>query len=138
MGESLRRRVEKRYREDLRRLRAYWPAEQVTLAQAARGRRSIRLHSGDTHEFDEVELRDALSRVPRVFHGNMRLPITLRYTKSQTGAYYEVLGDNWQARLVELLLTGTYSYRGLRRLTVSQFISLNRRYRTLIFVSITL
>ncbi len=136
--QRLRRHVERRYREDVRKLSTYWPSSYLSLSDLARGARSIQLHSGDTHVFDEDEVSRLLSTVPRYFHGLMKVPITLRYEKRRSEAKYRVLGDVWQKRLVELLLHGDYSYTGLEELTVSEFIELLRRYKSLVFVSVTL
>ncbi len=137
-GDGAKKLVEKRYREELRRLQAYWPAEHLTLTQLAEGRRSIRLHNGETHVFSEEEVQLLLSRVPGYFHDHMTVPILLRYTRSPQGSRYIVLGGRWQRRLVEILLRGDYSFDGVGELKVSEFIELARKYRSLIFVGLTL
>jgi len=136
-GDRARRAVEKRYQEDLRRLRAYWPAEQVSLADLARGRRSVRLHSGDTHAFSDDEVERLLARVPVYFHENMTVPLLLRYSRRGGQARYLVIGGPWQRRLAEILLRGTYSFEGVAELRVSEFMELARRYKSLIFVGLT-
>ncbi len=136
MSRRLGERVARRYREEVRKLQAYWPAESVTVAEAAAGRKRVRLHSGDTHFFDDSEVEDVASRVPVYMRELARLPILFMYHRDRSGARYLVLGDQWQRRLVEILLRGEFSYDGVRELRVSEFIELARRYRSLIFVRI--
>jgi len=136
--DRLRRSVERKYRDDLRRLSHYWPAEEVTIEELSRGRRWVRLHSGDRHLFADDEVDRLLERVPFYFHRLMSVPITLRYVRDSTGGRYVVLGGPWQRRLVEILLRGDYSYDGVGELRVSEFMKLNREYRSLIFVSVSL
>ena len=136
--ERLRRSIEKRYREELRRLSSYWPAEEVTLEDLARGRQWVTLQSGERHFFSGEEVEKLLSRVPFYFHRHMRVPVRLRYVRDRSGGRYVVLGDAWQRRLVEILLRGEYSFEGLSVLSVSDFMRLVGEYRSLVFVSVTL
>lgn len=131
--------IERRYLESTRRMSSLWPAEQVTILELARGARRIRLHSGDTHEISEEEALRLIDDVPQYFWGLMKVPILLRYVKSEAGfSYYEVQGDVWQRRLVEILLSGDLSASGRERLSVSEFKRLVSRYPSLVFVSVTL
>lgn len=135
-GNPARRIVERKYREDLRRLTAYWPAEQITLSELGMGRLSIRLVGGLTHMFSEREASLLLSTVPRYMWGLYRVPLLLRYEKIGSIARYVVLGGRWQARLAEVMLRGDYSYRGRPELTVSEFTRIAGKYRSLVFVSL--
>jgi len=136
--DRLRRSIERKYRDDLRRLSAYWPAEEVPLEELARGRRWVRLHSGDRHVFSDEEVERLLARVPFYFHSLMTVPIRLRYERDSSGGRYHVLGGPWQRRLVELLVRGDYSFEGLGSIRVSEFMRLSREYRSLVFVSVSL
>ena len=138
MGDALKRYVEKKYKEELRRLSSYWPAEYISLADARRGVRTIRLQTGETHTFEENEINLLLNTIPSYFHNLMKLPVTFRYTRMGGVARYRVLGDQWQRRLVEIILTGQYTYQGREELTVEEFIKLLRKYKSLVFVSVTL
>lgn len=131
--------VEKRYLESARRMSSLWPAEQVTILELAKGARIIRLHSGDVHEISEEEALRLVDNVPRYFWGLVKVPILLKYVKSSDGfSYYEVQGDVWQRRLVEILLSGDLSAAGKDRLSVSEFKRLVSRYPSLVFVSVSL
>ncbi|MCE4601355.1 MAG: DUF61 family protein [Desulfurococcales archaeon] len=138
MAGELRKYVERKYREELRRLSSYWPAEYLTLRELRDGKRLVKLQTGETHALAEDEVERLLEAVPFYFHDLVRIPITLRYEKVGGVARYRVLGDRWQRRLVEILLTGNYSYRGLEELSVEEFIRLLRMYKSLVFVSVTL
>ena len=128
--------IEAKYKENVKRLSAYWPSEFPTLEQVKNGKRSIRLVSGLNHEFDDREVERLLESIPKYFHPFMKIPITLRYEKEGSMSYYKVLGDIWQRRMVEIMIYNDYSYNGLDKLTVDQFILLLSRYKTLIFVTI--
>ncbi len=130
--------VRHRYAEEARRLQAHWPAEQVTLEEL-RSRRQVKLMDGTYHEMDSEEAEALMSQVPSFFWPFMRVPMLFSYVRTETGiSRYMVLGDRWQRRLVEILVTGNYSAEGLTGLNVEQFLRLLRRYRSLIFVSLTL
>ena len=131
------RALEKRYREEIRRLSQYWPAESVTLEEASRGRLRIRLQNGLTHDFSREEVERLLGLVPEFLWESMRIPLLLRYEVVGSVAYYRVLGDRWQRRLAEIMLRGSYSYDGLDRLRVSDFQRVLRRYRSLLFVGLS-
>jgi len=138
MREKIRRAVERRYVEESRRLSLYWPAETITIYDIYLGRRSIKLHSGDLHEFDEGEVRELLEITPKYYWKLMRIPLMLRYQKEEDGTVkLNVEGGVWQARLVELLLTGNVSSEGLSNLSLGQFSKLVSRYKTLVFVTLT-
>jgi hypothetical protein len=107
MGEKIKKAVERKYVEDSRKLSLYWPAETITIYDLSLGRKFIKLHSGDLHEFDEGEV------------GKL-----------------SVEGGVWQARLAELLLTGEVSSEGLKNLSLNQFSKLVSRYKTLVFVTL--
>ena len=67
------------------------------------------------------------------------MPLMLRYVKSSDGgSRYEVQGDVWQRRLVEIMLTGSYSVSGLSEISVSEFKKIVARYPSMVFVSLTL
>lgn len=138
MGENLKKIVESKYREELRKLSSYWPAEYLTLKQLSEGKRRIRLQTGGEHVFPDDEVSRLLSTIPPYFHELMKVPVTLRYERVGGVARYKVLGDHWQRRLVELMLSGKYSYHGREELSVEEFIKLLKRYKSLVFVSVTL
>ncbi|MCE4618618.1 MAG: DUF61 family protein [Desulfurococcales archaeon] len=138
MGEKLKRYVETRYREELRKLSSYWPAEYVTLQELSEGKTTIRLQTGGSHTFSPDEVSKLLETIPTYFHKLMRVPITLRYERIGGVSQYKVLGDQWQRRLVELLLTEKYSYQGKDVLSVNEFIQLLKKYKSLVFVSVTI
>lgn len=131
------RALERKYREDLRRLSQYWPAETVTLEEASRGRLEIRLHGGLRHRFSRDEVERLLGEVPEFLWRSLRLPLLLRYEIAGTVAYYRVLGDRWQRRLAEIMLRGEYSYEGLERMRVSEFQLVLKKYRSLVFVGLS-
>ena len=128
--------IEEKYKDSVRRLSAYWPQEFPTLTQLEEGKKSIRLASGATHEFDPGEVERLLELVPSYFKDFMKVPVLFRYEKIGGRARYRVLGDYWQRRLVELMLTGDYSYEGVEELSVDEFIALLSRYKSLVFVTI--
>lgn len=130
--------VERKYYEDSRRLSLYWPAEHVSLWEVSGGRLSIRLHSGDLHEFDEGEAREMLAIVPKYLWRLVKVPLMLRYVREESGvARYHVMGDVWQRRLVELLLRSRLSSEGVESLDLREFRGLVSKYRSMIFVSIS-
>ena len=127
-----------RYREELRRLSLYWPAESVTLEQALAGRSRVRLHGGQEHQFSRDELERLASQVPPYLRGLVRLPLLLRYEAIGSTRRYRVLGGPWQRRLAEIMLRGTYTYTGLETLRVSEFQRIAARYGSLVFVGLTI
>lgn len=137
MEKKLKKLVESKYREELRKLSSYWPAEYLTLSQLSRGQNKILLQTGGTHTLAREEVEELTAIVPSYFHQLMKVPITLRYERIGGVTQYRVLGDRWQRRLVELMLTGRYSYNGKEVLSVNEFIALLKKYKTLVFVSVT-
>ncbi|MEM0340662.1 MAG: DUF61 family protein [Acidilobaceae archaeon] len=138
---SLSRRVpdflDKKYEEILKRIAKLWPAESVTLKEVSKGRRFLRLQSGDVHEFEEKEIRNVLSKVPPYVWDLVKLPIILRYKRFEDGTYeIKVEGDVWQKRLVELLLKGQMTSKGMEKLDYESFRALLSEYRTLIFIGL--
>lgn len=137
MGEKIKKAVERKYVEDSRKLSLYWPAETITIYDLSLGRKFIRLHSGDLHEFDEGEVGRLLEITPKYYWKLMRIPLMLRYYKEEDGTVkLSVEGGVWQARLAELLLTGEVSSEGLKNLSLDQFSKLVSRYKTLVFVTL--
>ncbi len=128
--------LEKRYKEELRRLSQYWPAESITLEEAGRGRLRIRLQNGLTHAFSQEEVDRLLSLVPEFLWGSVRIPLLLRYEVIGSASRYRVLGGRWQMRLAEIMVRGSYSYEGLEELRVSEFQQVLRRYKSLVFVGL--
>ncbi len=137
MSEKIREAIEKKYREDSRRLTLYWPAETITLLEVARGRKDVRLHSGDIHAFDEEELSKLLNTVPPYYWELMRLPVMLRYRRREDGtSEYAVEGGVWQKRLVELIIKGNVTSKGAESLNVQEFALLITSYKSLVFVTL--
>ena len=135
----LRRKIEDRFKDDIKRLSLLWPSEQVYIDEVARGRTKVQLHSGDYHEFDSNEVSRLLSSVPKYFWKIMKVPIVLRYEKQESGySRCIVEGDVWQRRLVELLVTGSVSSEGLREVSLSQFRYLLSNYGSMVFVRVTI
>ena len=137
--EKLKDAVTRKYRNDVKRLSQLWPAEQVTLEELYKGKRSIRLHSGDIHVFDDEDVDRILGEVPQYIWGLVKVPLLLQYVKYEDGTIrYRVAGDTWQRRLAELLLSGTLSSTGISELNVANFTKLVSKYKTMVFVSITI
>jgi len=138
-GGKLKRRIEERFKNDIKRLSLLWPSEHLYIDEVANGRTSVRLHSGDWHEFDPDDVTRLLSRVPRYFWKIMKVPIVLRYEKHENG-YTRCLveGDVWQRRLVELLVKGEVSSEGLEEVSIHQFRLLLGSYGSLVFVRVTM
>ncbi|ESQ25652.1 MAG: Protein of unknown function DUF61 [uncultured Acidilobus sp. JCHS] len=135
---NLAERVRSRWREEVRRLQAHWPAEQVTLEEL-KVRRSVSLADGTVHEMDPEEVERLLRVVPPYFRPFMRVPLLLSYVKEEDGAArYLVMGDRWQRRLAELMVRGDYSSEGITELSVDEFVKLLREFRSLVFVSLSL
>ena len=132
------RAFERKYRDELRRLSLYWPAESVSLEEALAGRLEIRLHSGALHRLSREEVERLAGLAPSFIHSKLMLPLLLRYQLIGTVSYYIVLGDRWQRRLAELMLRGRYSYEGLERLRVGEFQRIIARYPSLVFVSLSI
>jgi uncharacterized protein (UPF0216 family) len=130
--------IREKYREELRKLRAYWPEESVSLEEVANGRLLIRFHGGGTHSFNPDEVSTLLKITPVYLRAHIHLPLLLRYEKHGNVAYYYVLGGSWQRRLAEIMLRGSYTYTGIGMLKVSEFQEIARKYPSLIFVSIGL
>ncbi len=135
---STKRIIERKYRSDIRRLASYWPVEQITLMQAHDGKISIRLQNGEIHDFSPEEINILLEQVPRFLWKLFSIPIMLRYENIGGERFYRVLGDIWQRRLVEIMLTGNYTYKGKETLTISEFSIIIRRFKSLIFVSLSI
>ncbi len=138
MKEKLREVVERKYVEDSRKLSLYWPAETITIYDLYMGKRSVMLHSGDIHEFEESEVEELLKIIPKYYWKLMRVPLMLRYNKDEDGNVKLIVeGSVWQARLVELLLTGEVSSAGIQSVTLSQFSKLISKFKSLVFVTLT-
>lgn len=131
--------IEKRYIESARRIASMLPSEQITLQDLANGVTKIRLVNGVVHEISSEEARAILEAVPPYFWRHMKVPLTFRYVKTGDGSSrYEVQGDVWQRRLVEILLTGSYTVSGISELSVMEFKKLISRYSSLVFVSLVI
>ncbi len=129
-------RVRARWREEVRRLQARWPAEQLTLDELT-GRSYIRLTDGTVHDMDPYEVKRLLQLVPSYFRAFMKVPLLVGYVRQEDGsARYVVMGDRWQRRLAEIMVRGDYSSEGLSELTVDEFVSLLKGFRSLVFVSL--
>ncbi|MGC9209938.1 MAG: DUF61 family protein [Acidilobus sp.] len=130
-------RVKARWRDEVRRLQARWPAEQVSLDELP-SRASVRLLDGTVHEMDPDEVRRLLSIVPPYFRPFMKVPLLVGYVKHEDGtARYVVMGDRWQRRLAELMVRGDYSADGLSELSVDDFVRVLKEFRSLVFVSLS-
>ena len=132
-----RRIMEKKYRDEIRKLSLYWPAETVTLEEASKGKLKIRLQGGSTHSFSREEVEDLLRVTPSFLWPYLQIPLLLRYETIGTVSYYRVLGGRWQRRLAEIMLRGSYSYEGVDRLKISEFRSILRKYKSLVFVGLS-
>lgn len=109
----------------------------VTLREASKGRRFVKLQTGDVHEFDSSEVGEVLSRVPVYLWDLVKLPIILKYRRFDDGTCeVRVEGDVWQKRLVEILLKGSMSSTGIEKLDSESFRALLSRYKTLIFIGL--
>ncbi|MEM4681451.1 MAG: DUF61 family protein, partial [Acidilobaceae archaeon] len=87
--------------------------------------------------FEEKEIRNVLSKVPPYVWDLVKLPIILRYKRFEDGTYeIKVEGDVWQKRLVELLLKGQMTSKGMEKLDYESFRALLSEYRTLIFIGL--
>ncbi|MEM0365810.1 MAG: DUF61 family protein [Acidilobaceae archaeon] len=135
--DKLREAIERKYREDIRKLSIYWPSETITLLELAMGKKNIRLYSNDIHEFDDRDIKLILEITPRYFWLLMRVPLMLRYKRESDGtAKYIVEGGIWQMRLAELMVRGQVSSSGLKELDVSQFSKLISRFKSLVFITL--
>ncbi len=137
-SKNTRRLVERKYRNDIQRLSRCWPKEQVSLEEAYSGRNYIYLQNGEIHDFSQDEINLLASSIPRFLWRLVSLPLLLRYEVVDTERYYRVLGNTWQKRLAEIMLTGDYSYSGKEKLTISEFSTILRKYRSLIFVNLSI
>ncbi len=131
--------IRQKYLDSARKLRSSLPAEAVTLYEASKGRLSVRLQSGELHHMDKSEVERLLNAVPPYFWKLVKIPVVLRYEKpgGKGPARYVVLGGPWQRRLVEIMLRGDFSERGVEALTVSDFQRIAGKYSSLLFVSIS-
>ncbi|MEN2999559.1 MAG: DUF61 family protein [Acidilobaceae archaeon] len=133
LGEYLQR----KFREEARRLSALLPAESLTLLELSKGRRYVRLNSGDLHELREEEVGRLLSSVPLYLWLNVRVPLLLRYRREEDGrSLYLVEGDIWQRRLAEIMISGKFSAEGRRELSLDEFRQIIARYSSLVFVAL--
>ncbi|MCX8196019.1 MAG: DUF61 family protein [Acidilobaceae archaeon] len=124
-------------KEEARRLAALLPAESITLMELSRGRRELRLNSGDLHRLREEEVERLLQLVPVYLWLNVRVPLLLRYRREEDGSSrYLVEGDIWQRRLAALMLGLGLSAEGAAELSVAQFGELVAKFGSLVFVSI--
>ncbi len=137
-SKNTRRLVERKYRNDIQRLSRYWPKELVSLEEAYSGRSYIYLQNGETHDFSRDEISLLASSIPRFLWRLVSLPLLLRYEVIGTERHYRVLGNIWQKRLAEIMLIGDYSYSGKEKLTISEFSTILRKYRSLIFVNLSI
>jgi uncharacterized protein (UPF0216 family) len=131
------RHITKVYTEEVRRLQASWPSKQARLREL-RNTDHIILNDGTSHEFDEDEVSRLLSQVPEYFWDFMTVPLLLYYVRTESGvAKYVVVGDRWQRRLAEIMLRGDYTAEGIGELSVDEFLIIIGKYRSLVFVSLS-
>jgi uncharacterized protein (UPF0216 family) len=129
--------IQKKILENISESQKLWPKEQINLNEVFNGKTNILLASNELHEFDNEEIKEVLQIVPQYFWKFIKLPLLFRYNKDSEGrSWYNVLGDLWQRRFVEILLTGQYSLDGIEELDVEMFLKILKKYKSLIFVSI--
>ncbi|MCS7107718.1 MAG: DUF61 family protein [Acidilobaceae archaeon] len=133
LGEYLQR----KFREEARRLAALLPAESLTLMELSRGKREVRLNSGELHALREEEVRALLSSVPPFLWLNCRVPLLLRYRREEDGrSLYLVEGGIWQRRLAEIMLSNNLTAEGKGELSPEEFRHLLGKYGSLVFVTL--
>lgn len=131
------RHIARMYTEEVRRLQASWPSKQVRLREL-KDVDYITLNDGTVHEFDKDEVLRLLSQVPEYFWDFMMVPLLLYYVRTESGvAKYIVVGNRWQRRLAEIMLRGDYSAEGIGELSVDEFLTVISKYRSLVFVSLS-
>jgi hypothetical protein len=129
--------IQKKIMENINESQKLWPKEEISLNEVFNGKASVLLADNEYHEFDNEEIKEILQLVPQYFWKFIKLPLLFRYNKDTEGrSWYNVLGDIWQKRFVEILLTGQYSFDGIEELDVEMFLKILKKYRSLIFVSI--
>jgi uncharacterized protein (UPF0216 family) len=129
--------IEKKFLDEIKNLRSLWPKEQISLEELNKGKKSILLFSDDYHIFDENETNNIIQLIPPYFWKFMKVPILLKYNRDDEGrSWYNVMGDTWQKRFVEILLRGNYTIYGIEEINPEEFIKLIKKYKSLIFVSI--
>ena len=130
--------LQKKILDKINETQKLWPKESVNLIEISDGKTSVLLANNEYHEFDKEEIKTVLDTVPQYFWKFIKLPILLRYNKDSEGrSWYDVLGDVWQKRLVEILITGQYSYDGIQELDVEMFLKILKKFKSLIFVSVS-
>ncbi len=132
-GERSFKAVYAKYLHDVRTLTGSLPAEQRTLHELLSMRRpQVLLKDGTLHDIDVDELRRMAEDLPWYLHGFVKLPLVVL----KAGPGFEVKGDRWTLRAVEVLLG-----RGLRldpdpQITGDELARLLKNYKSLIFVSL--
>ncbi|WP_048816669.1 DUF61 family protein [Caldisphaera lagunensis] len=129
--------LQKKILDKINETQKLWPKETLNLIEVYNGKTSVLLESNEYHEFDKEEIKTVLEIVPQYFWKFIKLPILLRYNKDSEGrSWYNVLGDTWQKRFVEILITGQYSFDGIEELDVEMFLKILKKFKSLIFVSV--
>lgn len=132
------RHVRAAYREEVRRLQVSLPSRQLKLSELP-GSEGVPLLDGTFHQFEREDVERLLSEVPQYFWDFMKVPLLLYYVKTESNvSKYLVVGDRWQRRLAEIMLRGDYSSEGVSELTVDEFLAILRKYRSLVFVSLSI
>ena len=136
--EKAKRLVTERYRRDISSLQAYWPQELFTLEHLLRtGSTRIKLVNGEEHYIDREQLEKLSRIIPKYLWELVKLPLLFRYERDERGrSWYIVLGDNWQKRAVELILTGKLTSEGRSMVGVEEFRRIIREFDTLVFVGL--
>lgn len=130
--------LQKKVFEKINEAQKLWPVEEINLEDIFKGKLHVLLANNEYHEFDKTELNEVLQIVPQYFWKFVKLPLLLRFNKDSEGrSWYSILGDVWQKRLAEMLLTGKYSVDGMNELDVEMFLKVLKKYKSLIFVSVS-
>ena len=129
-----------KYRRDLSRLTTNLPATLYTLTEllAMDEPVEIPLKDGGNHSIDPGDLQRLADDLPWYMHKLVRLPFILVYTSVGDGRVYKVQGGAWEKRAIEQLLHGTFTVEGVSEVEPADVRRLLRRYKTLVFVSLSI
>jgi|ECHhosMinimDraft_1075155.scaffolds.fasta_scaffold01148_4 uncharacterized protein (UPF0216 family) len=107
------------------------PAETVTILEASRGKRKVRLIDGSYHEMKEEEVNKLCEIVPKYYLDLIRIPIII--SKEEDNKYSVEGCDMWQRKLIEIIFNGKKD-----KLTQTEVETIITLFGTIIFINLSI
>jgi len=105
--------------------------ETVTILEASRGKRKVRLIDGSYHEMKEEEVNKLCEIVPKYYLDLIRIPIII--SKEEDNKYSVEGCDMWQRKLIEIIFNGKKD-----KLTQTEVETIITLFGTIIFINLSI